>query len=698
MHNVNARLTRTTTWIAGVVSAIVAISMPAGYFALSYQYQAGLLQAETEMTAQAISRLINTYPETWLFLTHRLESLLAQPSQHDVEGTKRIVDAANQLVAETAVPLARPLLVRRAVLLDAGMPVGHIEIQRSLFPLMARTLVAGAFGIMLSLAVFITLRVLPVRALHGSEDRFRSVVQSAGDAIILTDHRGMITGWNHAARTMFGYEEQEVLGTPLTHLFAQGGGDTQQDPIAGCAWTSSDAQPAPDRVELRGRRKDGAEFPLELARSSYKSGGLNHCTCIIHDITERNHAEEELERKVAERTAELEKANEAKSEFLANMSHELRTPLNAIIGFSQMLQMPTFGSLTPKQQKYLTNIQTGGVHLLNLVNDVLDLARVEAGRLELRRERTALAPALSEALDGIRPQADAKALALVCEAAPDLPAVHADPLRLRQILMNLLSNAVKFTERGGRVTVRAARGTAGQPPEEGVEIQVEDTGIGIAPEDLGRLFRKFEQLDAGLSKGHQGTGLGLALTQHLVELHGGTLAAHSAGRGRGSTFTVRLPVEARRERPLVLAVDDDPGMRELLACSLREWGWEAATAATLAEARAALDRERPDLVILDAAMPDGSGRDFVREIRQGPAARVAILLFTGLGAEEGQAALKMGADDYLVKPAPGEAIHRKASKLLGRGWGPGSTGPGEARDASAPTEGAEAPCPAKEER
>jgi len=215
--------------------------------------------------------------------------------------------------------------------------------------------------------------------------------------------------------------------------------------------------------------------------------------------------------------------------------------------------------------------------------------------------------------------------------------------------------------------VRAARAEA--PAGAWVEFQVADTGIGIAPEDLGRLFQKFEQLDGGLAKAHQGAGLGLALTRQLVELHGGSIAVRSAGRGQGSTFTVRLPVEPHRERPLVLAVDDDPGMRELLACSLRGWGWEAAAAATLAEARAAIAREQPDLVILDASMPDGSGTDFVREIRHGGAPRVAILMFTGLGAEEGQAALTLGADDYLVKPAPGEAIHRKASKLLAQvGW------------------------------
>ncbi len=403
---------------------------------------------------------------------------------------------------------------------------------------------------------------------------------------------------------------------------------------------------------------------------------------------------QELERKVEERTRELqtlnrelEKASRAKSEFLANMSHELRTPLNAVIGFADLLKMRSFGELTPKQQKYVENILTAGVHLLNLVNDVLDLARVEAGRLELRPERTALPPAIAEALEEVRPQADKKGLALAWEVEPNLPLLHADPVRLRQILANLLSNAVKFTPQGGRVTVRASRACAGaaqSPPHtEVVEISVEDTGIGIAPQDLDRLFRKFEQLEAGPGKVQPGAGLGLAITRHLVELHGGTIAVLSAGPGQGATFTVRLPVGPRGERPAVLVVDDDPVAREMLAESARAWGWEGTTAATLGEARAALTRALPDLVILDVALPDGSGVDFARELRRVLAPFVPILMYTGLGAAEGQAALAVGADDYLVKPAPLELLHRKARELLARAGWPGLPQGAEGEDADA---------------
>jgi GAF domain-containing protein/ActR/RegA family two-component response regulator len=377
-----------------------------------------------------------------------------------------------------------------------------------------------------------------------------------------------------------------------------------------------------------------------------------------------------LERRVRERTAEVERANRAKSEFLANMSHELRTPLNAVIGFAQMLAMKSFGPLTPKQTRYVTNIQNGGVHLLNLVNDILDLAKVEAGRLELRRERVSLGDIVAQAMEVVRPAAEGKGLALAAELAQDLPPLHADPIRLRQVLVNLLSNSVKFTEACGRVTVHtAAEGTC-------VEMRVADTGIGVAPEDLPRLFRKFEQLHSGLAKPHQGTGLGLALTKHLVELHGGTIGVASPGRGRGTTFTVRLPAGPGRDRPRVLVVEDDPAMRETLLGAMAVWGWEATAAESLAAARTALEADRLDLMLLDSALPDGSGVDFVGDVRSRSGPRLPILVYTGLGAEEAQAAMAAGADEYLVKPAPLEAVQRKAATLLARaGWPAASPGP-----------------------
>ncbi|MBI3988137.1 MAG: hypothetical protein HY347_00825 [candidate division NC10 bacterium] len=250
-----------------------------------------------------------------------------------------------------------------------------------------------------------------------------------------------------------------------------------------------------------------------------------------------------------------EAASRAKSEFLANMSHELRTPLNPIIGFSEILQDQTVGPLNEKQARYVANIHKSGQHLLALINDLLDLSKVEAGRLDLRPQSFDLREALTETLIAIRLQADAKGLQLELSVDPALTALTADPVRVKQILDNLLSNAVKFTPDGGRVRVTAklvARGswlverTPNHEPRttsgDFVEIAVQDTGIGIRAEDLGQLFQPFAQLEEVYSKRYQGTGLGLALTKWLVELHGGTIWAESQGEGQGSTFTVRLPL------------------------------------------------------------------------------------------------------------------------------------------------------------
>jgi signal transduction histidine kinase len=233
---------------------------------------------------------------------------------------------------------------------------------------------------------------------------------------------------------------------------------------------------------------------------------------------------------------ELEAASRHKSEFLANMSHELRTPLNAILGFSQVLQQKLFGELNAKQEEYVEDILSSGNHLLSLINDVLDLSKVEAGQIELEVAPFSLREAVERGVVMVRERASGKGVAVASEIDPDVQVVEADERRIRQVLFNLLSNAVKFTPAGGQIDVTAARvGTE-------VEVAVADTGPGIRPEDRGRIFEEFQQTDAG-AKQHEGTGLGLALSKRLVELHGGRIWVESE-LGAGSRFVFTLPVEA----------------------------------------------------------------------------------------------------------------------------------------------------------
>jgi len=280
----------------------------------------------------------------------------------------------------------------------------------------------------------------------------------------------------------------------------------------------------------------------------------------------RRHAEE-LEQRVQERTRELGAANEQleaasrhKSEFLANMSHELRTPLNSILGFSQLLLDLTKGVLPEKQARYLAHIHSSGQHLLQLISDILDLSKVEAGKFVLNPETLNVATTLDDILVIARGLANKKSQTIQPDVAPDLPRLQADPVRFKQILFNLLSNAVKFTPESGTITVTARKvdQSTGQGVDssrpvdqlttrpidkagEWLEIAVKDTGVGIKAEDLPRLFQEFVQLEATASQRHEGTGLGLALTKRLVEMHGGRIRAESEGQGHGATFTLVLP-------------------------------------------------------------------------------------------------------------------------------------------------------------
>jgi signal transduction histidine kinase len=286
----------------------------------------------------------------------------------------------------------------------------------------------------------------------------------------------------------------------------------------------------------------------------------------------RQHAAE-LEARVQERTHELEAANQQlqdasrhKSEFLANMSHELRTPLNSIIGFSELLLGQGVGPLIERQARFMGHIHQGGKHLLQLINDILDLSKVEAGKFVLKPEALSVAGILEDILVIAKGLANKKSQEIVPEIEPDLPPLHADPVRFKQILFNLLSNAVKFTPEKGTITLRAyqkaegrrqkAEGREHQAAEGGsrlptadrllptaqfLELRVTDTGVGIKPEDMPRLFQEFVQLETTQAQRDEGTGLGLALTKRLVELHGGRICAASEGEGCGSTFTVLLP-------------------------------------------------------------------------------------------------------------------------------------------------------------
>ena len=376
---------------------------------------------------------------------------------------------------------------------------------------------------------------------------------------------------------------------------------------------------------------------------------------------EREDAIRERERLITE----LRTASAAKSDFLAAMSHELRTPLNAIIGFSELLIDRPDGEPPARVREFAGHIHGSGLHLLELINEVLDLARVEAGRPDLRPSAFDLVSLLGETIAAMRPLAERKALVLVFDGPSEVPLV-ADPARIRQVVFNLVSNAIKFTPPGGRITVRASRSG------DQVRLSVDDTGVGIDPSDLDRVFEAFEQVPNGASR--EGTGLGLALSRRLVEAHGGTIEVTSEV-GQGSRFTVRLPAGPRtvgtqptptpmldRERPIVLVIEDDSSAAELLRVYLDGAGFTVVTTARGEEGLRWANELRPNAILLDILLPDVDGWEVLQRLKRADVTRGIPVLVVSV-VDDRSLGMALGAVDYFVKPIAREPLLEALGRL-----------------------------------
>lgn len=406
---------------------------------------------------------------------------------------------------------------------------------------------------------------------------------------------------------------------------------------------------------------------------------------IARDITERKLAEEERAKFTARleaanqqlelRNREVERATAMKSKFLASMSHDLRTPLNAIVGFSDLLSDETPGPLNPKQKRFVTHIKQGSAHLLQLINDILDLSKIEAGLLELKCEDFSLKDALPEVLSTIRPLAIAKNIRVHEDLDPRL-AVYADRIRFKQILYNLLSNAVKFTPKDGHIEVKCRK------QENFVRVFITDNGVGIRPEDHAVVFEEFRQVDGASAQ--QGTGLGLAITKRLVEQQGGTISLTSQ-LGKGSCFTFTLPAgtvsvvasdisissdllddagfqRSLQRKPLVLIVDDEPPARELVANYL-ESDYRIAMADSGADAISKANELAPDAIILDVLMPRGDGMQALVALKAAAETRQIPIIVVSI-VESRQVAFALGAVDYFIKPVDKRALIESLSKHI----------------------------------
>jgi signal transduction histidine kinase/CheY-like chemotaxis protein/CHASE3 domain sensor protein len=364
---------------------------------------------------------------------------------------------------------------------------------------------------------------------------------------------------------------------------------------------------------------------------------------------------------------DLERADKLKTEFLANMSHELRTPLNAVIGFSQLLDQQYYGGLNDKQVEYVSEIQSAGEHLLELINDILDLSKIEAGRMELDVETFELKPLLESCVRLVRERAIRAGLDLTLEVADGIEIV-ADARKLKQVVVNLLSNAVKFTPSGGSVRMRAyqlkrsreAQQLHSRRRGEWFEIAVTDTGIGINPEDQEKLFTAFMQVDGSLARRHEGTGLGLALSKRLTELHGGTITIKSE-LGKGSTFTARLPLKPRppgepqMDAPLVLIVEDDDRSADLIRAHLESTGYRTARARNGREGLELAAQLKPDAITLDLVMPVLDGWGFLEQVSLDvDLSRIPVIVVSV--AQDLEHGVTLGAAGVVSKPITRDSL------------------------------------------
>ncbi|MGD1717275.1 ATP-binding response regulator [Dapis sp. BLCC M172] len=404
-----------------------------------------------------------------------------------------------------------------------------------------------------------------------------------------------------------------------------------------------------------------------------------------------------LEQEVAMKVFSLEQAkqaaeaaNKAKSLFLANMSHELRTPLNAVLGITEGLQDEVFGSMNEQQMKALQIIESSGTHLLELINDILDVTKIESGQLELSCTPTAVAPLCKSSLAFIKPLAQKKAIQLKTKLPQNLPELLIDERRIRQVLINLLNNAVKFSPDGGSVSLEVQANSLNPNASDSqnfLRIAVIDNGIGIAPENLNKLFQPFVQIDNSLNRDYQGTGLGLTLVKRIVDRHGGKVEV-SSEVGVGSCFTVDLPctntilfypkLESQSEAnieysqlqkqktPLILLAEDNEANITTVSSYLKAKGYRIILAKNGDEAIAQAESQNPDLILMDISMPNKNGLEAMEEIRQTPhLVNVPIIALTALAMTgDRERCLAAGANDYLSKPVKLKQLTSMIQKLL----------------------------------
>lgn len=496
--------------------------------------------------------------------------------------------------------------------------------------------------------------------IRDSEIKFRSVAESATDAIISVNSAGEIIYWNKAAQDIFQYKVEDVLGQTLEMIIPKRyrGMHTHRMQIA---HDQSNYQLQRSPLEVMGLKRDGTEFPIELSIASWETEAGKFFSGIVRDITERKRVEES---RLAVEAAQ--KASQAKSEFLSRMSHELRTPLNSILGFGQLLQMD---DLDDDQRENVAYIMRAGKHLLGLINEVLDIARIEAGRMSLSLEPVEVAQVIGECLDFVHPMADQRSLHVDGGLASGIlqgKYVVADQQRLKQVLLNLLANAIKYNTEGGSVVLTYEE--TAKNDAELLRISITDTGPGISEEKMHKLFSPFERLDAEDMQ-VEGSGLGLVLTKRLLEAMGGEIGVDSTV-GQGSTFWIELPLTKSMNiqhlitdalssahlptgNSTMLYIEDNPANLALIERIVKRTPGITLLSSMHGEGGIEMAQQHlPDLILLDVQLPDMSGYDVLQRLKSRiETASIPVIVISADGTQyQVQKMLAAGAKAYLTKP------------------------------------------------
>jgi PAS domain S-box-containing protein len=508
-------------------------------------------------------------------------------------------------------------------------------------------------------------------AIAAAKNYTENILRSLMNALIVVAPDGTIQAVNAAACNLLGYSEAELAGWPMTKILAT---SDAANPEQGTGLADVIRHGALHSVEKVYRTKDGRSIPVLFSGSIMydDAGRVQGIVCIAQDITERKQAEELRRQKEA-----AEEANRAKSTFLANMSHELRTPLNAIIGYSEMLLEETTDQGQSAMLPDLEKIRTAGKHLLTLINAILDLSKIEAGKIELVLETFGVSGLIAEIVTTIKPLLERNGNTLEVHGADTGDLMHADPVRVRQCLLNLLSNACKFTEQG-TITLQVRRVT--ESGGDWLIFRVTDTGIGMTPEQQSRLFQDFSQADASTTRKYGGTGLGLAISQRFCHTMGGDIMVESSP-GQGSTFTLLLPAEVQK-RPsiatvqreqkadtviqtalphgsdgqhIVLVIDDDPVSLDLIVRLLTKKGLHVVATSSGRVGLWLAQILRPAAITLDLKMPDMDGWAVLTALRADPLlASIPVIVLTIMDDEH--LSYTLGASGYLAKPIDPERL------------------------------------------